>query len=179
MVRDVLKEEDCAKLCAGGFAEGCWSQGDVHFEGRDVPKNLARGLELFKKACDGGSTNGCTALALAYNQGRGVAKDLSAARTYFKKAGDGGYGPACTGMTNIDCVQASKTPRQRRVGDDAKCAAAKGHRANSRIVNSSKTYVAYEAPDNNSLQGCFSAMVSEGCYQVNIQARDTSICCCP
>jgi TPR repeat protein len=173
-------ERMCQEYCETlNRAYSCFRLGDLYFNGDGVRKDVGRALTYFQKACDAGDGDGCSALGFAYGRGTGVAKNWSTATTLLKKACAVGMEGACNAVPNAECIAAAKTPKQRRPGDDAKCAAAKGQRANILIVDPKKTYVAYETPDVNKLDVCFDAMRSEGCYQINIIARDTSIDCCP
>lgn len=176
---DCDDDATCTTFCDSTFYSACMRLGDRYFKGIGVPKDLPRAVSLFRKACDGGNGPACNALGFAYGRGIGVAKDWGAATTFLKKACSAGDQGACNAVPNAECIVAAKTSKQRRPGDDTKCLAAKTHRANLLIVDPKKTYVAYETPDVNTLDVCSDALKSEGCYQINIIARDTSIYCCP
>lgn len=84
------------KSCDEGDLVECFSAGYAYAEGRDVARDEARAVELYRKACDGGVGPSCFNLGRMYADGRGVTKDDARAMELYRKACAGGVKPACT-----------------------------------------------------------------------------------
>jgi len=56
---------------------GCSNLGVMYQLGEGVGKDLAKAVELYRKACDGGDMVGCSVLGFMYENGKGVGKDLA------------------------------------------------------------------------------------------------------
>jgi TPR repeat protein len=81
-----------------GSLEGCLDLGSLLAEGGQMPQNLSRAAELFKKACDGGSSPACTRLGQSYLSGTGVTKDPALAAAAYRKACEGSDAGGCYGL---------------------------------------------------------------------------------
>lgn len=83
------------RACDEGFVAGCGSIGDLYFRGTEVPKDPARGREIWQQACDRGHAGSCSNLGVANHLGDGVPKDDVKAASYMKRACDLGMTRAC------------------------------------------------------------------------------------
>ncbi|MCC6553066.1 MAG: sel1 repeat family protein [Polyangiaceae bacterium] len=67
---------ECVEQCGKGDAPSCLVVGYRHLEGKDVARDPAKAMELFKKACDGGAAYGCYQAGDQYMRAR-LAKDAT------------------------------------------------------------------------------------------------------
>jgi len=90
--------DDAAALerdCRAGHAAACDALARMHDEGRGVPRDAARGLELHEKACEGGHLESCRSAGVLLERTPGITPDPARARSFFEKACDGGNAAAC------------------------------------------------------------------------------------
>lgn len=78
--------------CAKGDGDACHT---LAVAVRNDEGDIARAMELDRKACDAGSWRGCQWLAKMYEDGINTAPDLARALALYKRACDGGYSPGC------------------------------------------------------------------------------------
>jgi Sel1 repeat len=83
------------RACSEGFAAGCGSVGDLHFQGDTVAKDRALGAKWWERACASGHAVSCANLGVMHRNGDGVAADASKALGYMRRACDLGLKPAC------------------------------------------------------------------------------------
>lgn len=77
---------------AAGDAQALYNLGVAHAEGRAVPRDAARAVDLYRRAAEGGSVLAAFNLAQAYRKGDGTATDpAEAARWYAYGAKRGDY----------------------------------------------------------------------------------------
>jgi TPR repeat protein len=70
-----------------------YNLGACYANGRDVPKNFVKTIELFEKAAEQGYAAAQGALRACYSNGQGVPKNLVKAEEWFEKAVEQGYQP--------------------------------------------------------------------------------------
>ena len=92
------------KSCEGGDLSGCAVLGIAYATGRGVPKDLRRGIELFRQACEQGTNEptatGCYYLAVSYATGEGIAQNHAEAAKYHGIACDRSWGEACAALAD-------------------------------------------------------------------------------
>ena len=94
-----VQQQGAARLtarCNASDYNACNSLGYAFIEGRGVPKDPSKGVELLRKACVQEYPNGCDSLAEAYVNGWGVTADRAIANEYYAKACGWGHGPSCS-----------------------------------------------------------------------------------
>lgn len=74
----------------------CNIAGAIVFDGLGMPKDIARGRDLFEKACESKSGDGCFNLANIHTLGQGVPRDAAKGKEFFKQACEHGHKVACT-----------------------------------------------------------------------------------
>jgi TPR repeat protein len=97
--------------CNAGQPGACTLLGQFHHQGQGVPKNLARGLENYRKGCENGAAASCSRVGWMYEAGEVVRADAPTALGYYQRACDGGYNEACRSMGALWQKGATGLPR--------------------------------------------------------------------
>lgn len=171
---------NCKEGCGRALAPACNRLGEAYLNGRGTPKNNPAALAAFERGCRGNSAASCKMLGFMYREGLGAPRNLKTARELFQKACDTGADEACGAAFTTGCFVEAITPKQRRAADDFKCQKVRDSGKNFH-ARESKTYSAFEAPDESKLNQCLEPMFGEGCFQVNMTGERAfrAVYCCP
>lgn len=96
---DVLAELE--RLCTAGEGGACSIAAARLLTGTRVPREPARGVDLFRRACELGEPDGCEALATEELLGEHVPADRAAALRHFAGACDRGVAVACAKLATL------------------------------------------------------------------------------
>jgi uncharacterized protein len=89
--------------------------GIAYIQGLGVPKDMARGTSLIRKAAEGGSPGGAYTLSMLYLKGMGVARDTTKARKWLLTAAREGL-PIAQFQLGMDYTLGRKTGRDYKHG---------------------------------------------------------------
>lgn len=78
-------------LANTGMADAQYNVGFMYFNGRGVPKDLAKAAQWYRAAAEQGHAQAQVDLAIAYMQGQGVLRDLAEAVKWYGKAAEQGH----------------------------------------------------------------------------------------
>ncbi len=81
--------------CEAGHAAACDALARTYAEGRGVPRDLGRALQLHEKACEGGHLESCRSAGVLLERTPGITPDPARARSLFERACDGGDAAGC------------------------------------------------------------------------------------
>jgi hypothetical protein len=102
----------CADACLRHEAGACTTLGTVVEAGDGVPQDLARAVQLYRRACDGGDARGCGHLGVLEHEGRGVDPDERRAIEHLGPACDARDVPACRALAEaLERKLGSRSPR--------------------------------------------------------------------
>lgn len=92
--------------CKLGNPRTCTILGALLADGRGVPKDEARSLEMYVKGCEGGDAEGCTSVGFTLAE----AKNIVEARKYYERACELGSGRGCRwlGMQHAESATPDK-----------------------------------------------------------------------
>lgn len=172
-------EANCAEGCGRALGSACLKLGSKYLDGDGVAKDAGAALQKFRRGCELGYGEACRAAGFVHGKGLGVPKTMATATEWMKKGCDLGDESSCFQAANTACVADAINAKQRRTGDDTKCKRVRDSGKNLR-ADPRKDYSAYEAPDESKLDLCYEAVMSEGCFQINVNKDPfRAIYCCP
>ncbi|HUU19845.1 MAG TPA: tetratricopeptide repeat protein [Sedimentisphaerales bacterium] len=90
--------EKYKRLADEGDTSAMCSLGRAYFEGRGVPQDYTKAVELFRKGAEAGDPNAMVNLGFLYDIGRGVSQDYTEAAEWFRKSAEAGN---IKGMSNL------------------------------------------------------------------------------
>lgn len=76
----------------------CRELADMYIVGRDVPRDLGRGAQLYLKICDGGVAEACNTVGEIYEQVPGFEVSPSRVAELYRRACDGGVAAGCLNL---------------------------------------------------------------------------------
>jgi len=85
----------------GGEAQGCSNLGNMYRDGRGVPKDDSRAVQLYQRGCAEGNPVGCTNLGFMYEESRVMARDRNRAAQLYQKGCNLGGAQACAKVKRI------------------------------------------------------------------------------
>lgn len=172
-------EANCSEGCNKALGSACLKLGSMFLEGNGAAKDPIAALQKFKRGCELGWGEACRAAGFVYGKGVGVPKSMASASEWMKKGCDLGDDSSCSQANNTACIADAVNAKQRRPKEDAKCKRVRDSGKNLH-ADPRKNYSAYEAPDESKLDLCYEAVMSEGCFQINVNKEPFyALYCCP
>ena len=127
--QDEKRREDFSPSSAPSIAWAMNNLGKLYENGEGVPKDMAKAIELYRKAADLGNTEAMVSLGFAIYHGNGIPKDYAKAAELWQKAADMGHTGAMNNLANCYLKGLGVPTDYTKEIEWRKKAAAKGHKA--------------------------------------------------